>query len=243
MWRAWSASRNEEVLRHPDRAAWSGLTWLQRVERMRDAAVVNGGFVGLLLLPFLVSAGWSLLPGWFNEARVYQAIGKATGAAFVVLMLLALLGDLAEKVDAVQRHWQQWRRRSAPWSWPGFQASASRVIEVLIAVFIAWFAVSLVMTLPAAWQPELIVVAELLFARVVLALLDRVWQQLDATDASVRRKLIVLVWPLILGIGLAALLVVHTNEPWLARATSATLFVTAVGAGLTLGLLRLLRRG
>ena len=154
MWRAWSASRNEEVLRHPDQAAWSGLTWLRRVERMRDAAVVNGGFVGLLLLPFLVSAGWSLLPGWVNEARVYQAIGKAAGAAFVVLMLLALLGDLAEKVDAGQRRWQQWRQRRAPWSWPGFQTGASRVIEVLIGVFVAWFAVSLAVTLPGPWQPE-----------------------------------------------------------------------------------------
>src|SRR5262245_35898585 len=122
IWRAWSASRNEEVLRNPGLTGWRGRTWVQIVEQLRSAAVVNGAFVGLLLLPVLTSAAWSLRPGWLDEARVYRVIGKTMGVAFVVLMLLAWLGEAAAKGDAVQRWWRQWRRGRTPWSWPAFHA-------------------------------------------------------------------------------------------------------------------------
>ena len=228
-------------MRHPDRAVWRKLRWSQLVDPLRNAAVVNGAFVGVLLLPILASGAWSLLPGWLDEARVYRLIGKPMGAAFVVLMMLALLGELAEKMEGAQLRWQQWRERRTPWSWPGFRAGASRAIEVAMAVFIAWFAVSLVVTLPRVLQPEVIIVGELAIARIVLALLDRAWQRLDAAGASLWRKVVLLAWPLILGIGLGVLLALQTQEPGLTRVTSATLMIAAIGAGLTLGASRLLR--
>jgi hypothetical protein len=112
---------------------------------------------------------------------------------------------------------------------------------VAMAVFIAWFTVSLVITLPEILKPEVIIVGILAIARALLELLDQVWRRLDASGVSTGRKLVVLVWPLILGLGLAVLLAVQTHEPGLTRGLSVTLMIAAIGAGLTLGGLRLLR--
>jgi hypothetical protein len=241
MWRAWSANRNEEVLRHPDVQRPRKLLWRDRVGRLAGVAVVNGGFVALLLMPFLTSVAWSLLPGWLDEARVYWLLGQTVVVTFVAIMLFSLLGTVAETGEGLLDRWRQWRQQRGAWSWPGFRSAASWAIYVLIAAFAAWFTIDQVMTLPATLRPNVIVLGLLGIARGLVALLDRVWQRLETTGASAQRKLMMLTWPLALGIGVAAIRAAHARDSDLAALASAALLIAAAGAGLTLALLRVRR--
>jgi hypothetical protein len=201
VWRAWSAGRNERALRGPVKL--DGLSEPVQVETRLFAALstalANTAMAATLLMALGVSITWSFAPTFANEESIYRLLGQTAAGLIAVIVLFSQAAQWTKEFVSIRERWRRWRGTHGDITWPNLRAVLSRVIEVSIGLLIAWFIVDLVLTLPAAFEPQIIFIGVLVLLRGLLALLDRIWQQLDRAGATMGRKVTLLTLPIAIG--------------------------------------------
>jgi hypothetical protein len=237
IWCAWSASRNEEVLRR--RSVWRGSTLQDRLNSVAGAVLIHGGFTGILLLPFFLSVTWSTLPGWLDETRIYWIIGKIAAALFALTMVIGLIGSFANSFDEVSNWLRDVRKQLGTHPWAAFYTAVSRGLELLFVAFVLWLILGTVVSLPVGAKASSPVVGVLVMLRALIFLLDRIWQRLASAGAAGRGKAALLMLPPTLGIIAATGLAFAVQAADIIGLASIASVVSLIVASLTLLVLRL----
>lgn len=210
MWRSWSASRNEAVLRpaaeqrKPDARPAPA-----REKRTRKAMmwlILDVPFLVLLSIPFALSAAWSLWPEWLGEANVYWALARLVGGLFALVLCIAFFESWEEQFHPWAARWRGERQERDSLRWPQLHAAAVQVLNVAVSIGLLIGLIGTVLTLPRALEVFMAIAGMALILRFLVALMNRIWNALVARGASTRRRAAVMALGPGTGVAAAALL-------------------------------------